>query len=383
MCDFGVVSRRRFALAVSGLFAATWSGGCVLGRGRGSVVKLGEADPPLLIFRRGVSGWGEAEGVAGVGEVVRESPVIRVEGGWNELVVSWNVEPAEGAGLVVEAQAGFGTGWTGWYRLGDWSLEGTRPVVRTSPARQSDVDGLVKTDTLVVRRLADAMRLRVRMTGELAEEPSRLRWVTASWCDTGRVPGGRPSLREVWGRVLEVPERSQVAYEGGSGWCSPTSVSMMMAWWAREMRRPELDRDVPEVARGVHDPGWPGTGNWPFNTAYAGSFRGIRACAARLRDFRDVEALVLAGIPVVLSVNAPALRGRPVAPDGGHLVICVGFTPEGDVVANDPWARLEQGQRVRREYRRTHVETAWSHAHRLAYLIAPEAMVRRFPAVWR
>jgi len=346
-------------------------------------MQLAESDPPLLIFRRGVSGWEAPEGVAAAGEVVRESPVIRVGGGWNELVVSWNVEPAEGAGLVVEAQAGFGEGWTGWYRLGDWSLDGTRPVVRTSPGRQADGDGVVKTDTLVVRRLADAMRLRVRMTGELAEEPTRLRWVTASWCDTGRAPGGRPPLREVWGRVLEVPERSQVAYEGGSGWCSPTSVSMMLAWWARELRRPELERDVPEVVRGVHDPGWPGTGNWPFNTAYAGSFRGIRACAARLRDFRDVEALVLAGIPVVLSVNAPALRGRPVAPDGGHLVICVGFTPDGDVVANDPWARLEQGQKVRREYRRAYVEAAWSHAHRLAYLIAPEGMARRFPAVWR
>ena len=43
----------------------------------------------------------------------------------------------------------------------------------------------------------------------------------------------------------------------------------------------------------------------------------MTACAARLRDLRTVEDLLLAGIPVVLSVNAPALRGKPMARDKG------------------------------------------------------------------
>jgi hypothetical protein len=345
-------------------------------------VTLESALPALVIFTNAAT-WARTTSADAPGEVLLHSPEIRSVHTWNELVVSWNVEPAAGAGLAVVARAQVGERWTREYRLGQWSLNGESPLRRTSLDGESDADGTVKTDTLVMREGAVAVSLSLRLSGTLAPSPERFRWVTVSLCDTRKSPEPRPARRSVWGTTLEVPERSQVAYLDGRAWCSPTSVSMMLAWWSRRLSRPEWDQDVPTVAAGVHDPGWPGTGNWPFNTAYAGSFPGMRACAARLRDLRDVEDLVAAGIPVVLSVNAPALRGKPVAPDGGHLVICVGFTAKGDVVANDPWARLEEGQRVRRVYLREHVDRAWAHAHRLAYLIAPEAQAKGFPAVWR
>jgi hypothetical protein len=345
-------------------------------------VTLESALPALVIFTNAAA-WDRAASTNAPGEILLQSPVIQSVPAWNELVVSWNVEPAQGAGLAVAARAQVGERWTRDYCLGHWSLNGESPLRRTSLDGESDADGKVKTDTLVMRVGADAVSLSLRLSGTLAQSPERLRWVTVSLCDTRKSPEPRAALRAVWGTTLDVPERSQVAYLDGRAWCSPTSVSMMLAWWSRRLSRPEWDQDVPTVAAGVHDPGWPGTGNWPFNTAYAGSFPGMRGCAARLRDLRDVEDLVAAGIPVVLSVNAPALRGKPVAPDGGHLVICVGFTAEGDVVANDPWARLEEGQRVRRIYQREHVNRAWTHAHRLAYLIAPEAQANTFPAVWR
>jgi len=345
-------------------------------------LKLEGPLPALVIFTNAAA-WARVDTGGSTDEVILQSPVIRSVPPWNELVVSWNVEPAMGAGLAVEAISLVGERWTRGYRLGQWSLNGEQPVRRTSVEGDSDGDGKVKTDTLVMREAADGVSLRLRLSGTLAQAPERLRWVTVSLCDSKRPPPTRSGRREVWGTTLEVPERSQVTYLDGRAWCSPTSVSMILAWWSRQLRRPELDQDVPVVAAAVHDPGWPGTGNWPFNTAYAGSFPGMRACAARLRDLRDVEDLVAAGIPVVLSVNAPALRGKPVAPDDGHLVICVGFTAEGDVVANDPWARLEEGQRVRRVYLREHLERAWMHAHRLAYLIAPEDKAKAFPAVWR
>ena len=342
---------------------------------------VGAGAPPLLVWTDAAS-WSRTGSSPETAELELESPAVTVSEGWNELVVSWVVEPADDAGLRVEAQARVEGRWTRHYRLGDWSLDGERPVRRTSVRGESDADGVVKTDTLVVRGRADGLRLRLRMSGALVRSPERLRWVTVSWCDTHRPVTARPASASAWGTTLDVPERSQVAYPGGQAWCSPTSVSMVLAWWSKQLARPDLDRDVPEVVRGVQDPAWPGTGNWPFNTAYAGSFPGMRACAARLRDLRDVEDLVAKGIPVVISVNAPALRGKPVAPDGGHLVICLGFTNDGDVVANDPWAREEEGQRVRRVYRREFVERAWSHAHRLSYLIAPESLARNFPALW-
>lgn len=378
----------RFRLLLAVFLALGWvglagvGGGCRTRDGRATTVTL-EDDLPALVIFTNAAAWVRAERAVGSGEVVLESPVIDSSAAWNELVVSWNVEPAAGAGLGVDAQARVGERWTRHYRLGEWSLDGATPVRRTSVDGESDEDGAVKTDTLVLRGAATGVRVRLRLSGVLAAEPERLRWVTVALCDSKQRDEPRVARSDVWGTTLDVPERSQVAYLDGRAWCSPTSVSMLLAWWARELGRPELDRDVPEVAQGVHDPGWPGTGNWPFNTAYAGSFQGMRGCAARLRDLQDVEALVRARIPVVLSVNAPALRGKPVTPDGGHLVICVGFTGEGDVVVNDPWARLDEGQRVRRVYRREFVERAWSHAERLAYLIAPEARAAVFPAVWR
>lgn len=311
--------------------------------------------------------------------VVLVSPRITTEAPWNELVVSWNVAPAEGAGLSVEVEPLGADGAGRFYHLGHWTPAADGPIERTSVRGQRDDFAEVKTDTLVLRRPSHAFRLRLTLAGTLARHPDRLKWVTASLCDTTRPPGGRPALATAWGTVLDVPERSQVAFPQGRAWCSPTSVSMVLAWWSRQLDQPGIDRDVPEVAQGVHDPGWPGTGNWPFNTAYAGSISGLRACAARLRDLRDLEELILAGIPVVLSVNAPMLRGEAHRPDGGHLVVAAGFTDSGDVVVNDPWARISEGQRVRRVYRRDHVDAAWRTSHRLTYLIAPDQGAHVFP----
>ena len=50
-------------------------------------------------------------------------------------------------------------------------------------------------------------------------------------------------------------------------------------------------------------------------------------------------------------------RSRWVSPDR-RVGLGVGFTPNGDVVADDPFARLEQGRRVRRTYTRANVERA-------------------------
>lgn len=339
------------------------------------------ADATGLVIFPEAARW--ATNPAPTGVQIRCSPPIRTEVPWNEAVVSWNVEPAEGAGLVVEVLPETAAEPGPVYRMGEWSLGEGAPRARTSVRGQKDAVGTVKTDTLVLREAVRGVRVRITFEGTLAKEPERLRLLAVSLTDTTRRPEPRPARREVWGTRLEVPERSQVSYPGGEAWCSPTSVSMVLGWWAARLGRPELDRDVPEVVRGVFDPGWSGTGNWPFNTAYAGSFPGMAGCAARLRDLRDLEDLIAAGVPVVMSVHPPALRGRGVAPDAGHLIVCTGFTADGDVYANDPWARREQGQEVRRVYERANVERAWEHAHRLAYLIAPVEKVRSFPGTWR
>ena len=158
-----------------------------------------------------------------------------------------------------------------------------------------------------------------------------------------------------------------MAYTNGAVLCSPTAVSMVMAYWARQLRRPELDRDVPAIANAIYDPNWPGTGNWPFNTAYAGSFQGIRAYVTRLSDLSEVEDWVAAGIPVVLSVCADRLHRRGPGPNG-HLIVCVGITGTGDPVVNDPGVAVN----IRRVYPRKDLIYAWAHSRNAVYLIYPE-----------
>lgn len=295
-------------------------------------------------------------------------------------MASWNVQPSAEAGLIVETLVG-GPGHEHAYSLGEWSEDGANPVRRTSVEGQKDALGEVRTDILTLRQPARSVVLRITLCGELARRPELLRMVSLSLSNRGRGEPARPAHTNAWGIMLDVPQRSQIAYPEGRPWCSPTSVSMVLAWWSRKLNRANLDQDVPAVARSVYDPAWSGTGNWSFNVAYAGTFPGIHASAARLRDLRTVEELIAAGIPVILSVNAPSLRGESSSANG-HLIVCVGFTPEGDVVANDPWARLETGQSVRRTYRRHNVERAWEHSDRLAYLIAPRELDWVLPAVW-
>ena len=107
--------------------------------------------------------------------------------------------------------------------------------------------------------------------------------------------------RAAWGTVLDVPERSQMVYpNGGPVWCSPTSTSMVMAYWSERLGEPALNRPVPEVAAAVYDVVYRGNGNWPFNTAYAGR-DGLVAYVSRMSTLGQVERWIEAGVPVVAS----------------------------------------------------------------------------------
>ena len=174
-----------------------------------------------------------------------------------------------------------------------------------------------------------------------------------------------------WGKIVATPERSQHGYPNAKGWCSPTSLSMALARWAETLSRPEMSLTVPEVADFVHDGDYAGTGNWAFNVAFAGSFSGMRSYVTRLDDISEVEDWIAAGIPVVLSARWDWLQpGRP-TDSAGHLIVCIGFTDNGDVVINDPAAHLDRGQSVRQIYKREDVVHAWSKSHNAVYLIYP------------
>lgn len=269
------------------------------------------------------------------GEKIMISPELTLPLPSDEVVVSWNADTPAESGLEVDARAIYSDHTTKWYSLGRWSRDAGR-FPRESVNGQKDADGDVHTDTLSLSRQAAKVQVRVTLRSVAISRSPELKFIGINAADTRAHAGPMEPNRGAWGREVAVPARTQLGWPGGRGWCSPTSTDMALAFWAKKLNRPELDLPVPDVAHAIYDKVFDGTGNWPFNTAFAGSFPGIRAYVTRFGDIRELEDWVEAGIPSIVSVSYDLLKGRENDNDPGHLMVCDGFTTTGDIVLNDP-----------------------------------------------
>ena len=283
---------------------------------------------------------------------------------WDELIPSWNMVAGSSAGLKVEVRPVIENGESRFYTLGLWSAS-TNAYPRRSVANQSDPYGTVETDTLILKQRCRGLQLRLTLSG--TTNSGELKFLGVCVRDSFSIPAPQQPCLAAWGKLIPVPERSQMDYPNGEELCSPATLSMLMGFWAQKLQRPDLDRHVPEIQTAIYDETWKGTGNWAFNTAYAGSFPGIRAYVTRFSDLTELEEWVACGLPVGLSVCYNKLRGKP-GGRSGHLVVCVGFTKAGDPIINDPGTRLG----VRKIFPRKNLIDAWAHSHNMVYLVYPE-----------
>jgi hypothetical protein len=296
------------------------------------------------------------------------SPVTTPGFAFSQLVASWSATTPKNSWVEVRVKAG-----GHWMVLGRWASS-DKHVRRTSVPGQSDAAGRVDVDTWKASSSASSYQLQVRLmrrAGAGSASPS-VSFLGAMASEVAGVPAvSSPGVGR--GIVLAVPTYSQMVHRGefpqygggGEAWCSPTSTAMVLGYYGR-LPAPSsygwvgarTDPWVDEVARRTYDAAYEGTGNWPFNTAYAAS-RGLSAFVTRLRSLAEAEALVAAGIPVIASVSFPSggLTGAPISSTDGHLLVIVGFTSSGDVVVNDPAAATASG--VRRTYDRSQFEKAW------------------------
>lgn len=295
----------------------------------------------------------------------------------NEIVVSWNVDSPAESGLVAQARAYCGGHWTKYYTLGKWSKDG-KTFPRESVNGQKDADGNVATDTLILTKPVEKVEVRVALHEGADGNSPKLKFLSVALLDSKSILTPLEPNRAVWGKELAVPQRQQHGYPGGEGWCSPTSVCMALAFWSKALNRPELELTVPDVAHAIYDRVYDGTGNWPFNTAFAGSFPALRAYVTRLSDVRELEDWIAVGIPPIVSVASGLISGDPTHVGPGHLMVCVGFAPNGDIVLNDPAAHLDKGQSGRKVFKRSDFITAWKSSKFTVYLIYPEGS--RLPA---
>jgi hypothetical protein len=305
------------------------------------------------------------------------SPWTRPGFALTELVPSWAASTPEGTLVQVDVRGvSEGGSHSSWDTLGRWA-RGDAGFRRTSLGSQTDDLARVATDTWVAAYSGFASwQLRVTLLRKagttLTPTVGTVGAVVSDLPAVDRVTTSRPGVAR--GVVLNVPRFSQMVHAGeypqygggGEAWCSPTSTSMVLAYYKRLppsteyswVRRSYVDRAVDHAARMTFDHGYDGTGNWPFNTAYAARYTG-HAFVTRFASLRGVEQLVRAGIPVVTSITfgRGELSGAPISASNGHLVVVVGFTSTGDVVVNDPASRTRSG--VRRTYDRGQFEDAW------------------------
>lgn len=301
------------------------------------------------------------------------SPPIESKGAWNDLVLSWSANLGPDSTLEVAVRTLSDTQASPFFSFGTWSTVnqafGQTQGARSSLNGQTFEQGEVFTDTLLLKEPAKRFEVRLVVVSPVGSKPE-FRTLSASFRHSKNEPLSRSENKGAWGKILDVPQLCQGDYDNGGVICSPTSTTMLLQYWASKAQKPEWGKSVPETVAGVYDIAWKGTGNWIFNTAYAASL-GLQAEVLRLNDLRDLEDLVDTGFPVACSVSYDLLKGKGAkGANDGHIVVLVGFDPQGNPVFNDPGRRD-----VRQIYQRAHFEAAWKTSDRTVYLIhAPSAM---------
>ncbi|MDQ3928938.1 MAG: peptidase C39 family protein [Chloroflexota bacterium] len=308
-----------------------------------------------------------------VGEAT--SPVTPSTFRFSQAVPSWNASTPPGTWVEVQLRGRTGARWTRWYSMGVWASDEST-VKRHSMGRQRDLDGYVSVDTLVLNNprrglSANAFQLRLRL---FATDPANVPTVSSAAVAVSTKPTTPAALAtgnpKLWGKRLAVPQCSQMVYpDGGEVWCSPTSTSMVLAYWRGDTSA--CEPRVRAAVDGVYDHLYDGHGNWPFNTAYA-AMAGLEGYVARFATLAEAEKWIAAGVPVILSFGwgRGELTGASIPSSNGHLAVLVGFDGAGNPIVNDPAAPTNNT--VQRTYPRAELERLWlKHSGGTVYLIYP------------
>lgn len=272
---------------------------------------------------------------------------------FNRLVPSWIARTPLKTNVKVDVQLRVNNTWTMWYPLGVWDSN-----YGSKSSSGSDTYGYTSIDTIIVRSgyKADAFRFQVTLqTKDRAITPA-LQYFAVTAFDASIPPATQIQLNPGWLTELPVPMRSQMIEDPkvSGSICSPTSVSMVLEYYG-------INRTTKQIYDLVYDNGAGIYGNWPFNTAAAGSF-GREAYVDYYFNIDEIKNKIAAGIPVVCSISFSAgqLDGAPISSTAGHLIVARGFVIRDNqeyVICNDPAA--PDNATVRREYKVEQFMNAW------------------------
>ncbi|GMA20444.1 peptidase C39 family protein [Arsenicicoccus piscis] len=322
---------------------------------------------------------------------------------FTQLVASWRAFTPSGSWISYWVQGLTTSGaTTAWFSMGRWSQMTSGSPTRMSVNGQGDAFASIATDTLKARTGYSFKSFRIRVYLYRPTGTTGTPRLASAAAMTSSVPTGSAVSVPVSpvgvgrGIDLAVSTYSQMNHVGhypswnggGEAWCSATSLAMVLDYWkvgasttesSWVRPTPHTNPQVDHTVSQVFDYAYDGSGNWPFNTAYAAT-RGLDAFVTRLRTLTEAEQFIRAGIPLVVSTSftSSQLTGAGFGTNG-HLMVIRGFDSAGNVIVNDPASAMKASNAlVRKVYNRAQFENAWARSGGTTYVL--RAWSRALPA---
>ncbi|MGI8908686.1 MAG: C39 family peptidase [Candidatus Sumerlaeaceae bacterium] len=264
----------------------------------------------------------------------------QTEFGFNEALPSWNGwAPKDGGFRVWMCPVISGTP-AGWFEAGTWGKLNDEPTTRITVLQ----DGIYNIDTLLLRRPAEAMQIRIDLVRGKPSGPAPVfRLMALSYTNST----GDKSLFARFGRPaanarlsptsVEVPYRSQVVpNEKVIGRiCSPCSVAMTLAAYG-------IQQDTQDVANELYDRVSDAFGVW-HRSVQSAAQHGVRGYVHRFRNWPDVHRELAQRHIICASIRfRPGEVEDPLAAHGkrkqgtlGHLVLIRGINADGLIIVHD------------------------------------------------
>lgn len=243
----------------------------------------------------------------------------------NWAVGSWNVDMPTGTGIRIEIRAVNGGTTSPWYEI---ARQGTVPsgITRVKGSRTNGI----ADDTLILPSVWPRLEYRVTLCTNTIGVTPTLRLMSLCYADTDtQIPYSE--LPDPGYTVsLDVPWRAQ-------GWstvdpgeiCGPTSMAMAMAYNGCNLPTETVAIEDYDSYNGMY-------GNWPF-IAQTAARHGYKSYYCRANSQQPMRDFFAQGIPVEIgmSYSSGQLTNSPIPSTGGHLVMCVGLTANGDYICCD------------------------------------------------
>jgi uncharacterized protein YvpB len=292
------------------------------------------------------------------------SPVIEMDFPAEEIYPSWNINCQGGkTGFIVYIRVSQDRlNWSPWFYTGSC---GKHPKIKKKMTKNSF--GFVDIDYLSLKKEAEFIQYSIHLFSSKDKSVTpmvklfSLSYGKREKKETGHVSNVTTSISS--GRILSVPYRSQGDEDRtiSGRICSPTSVAMVMSYWG-------INIATDEVAKMSYDKEHDIYGSWPLAVQAASQY-GLKGWVEIFRSWDDVEKKISAGIPVIATIcfEAGELKGSITDSSQGHVIVVKGFSPEGNIVCNDPAGKNEKEGII--TYNRDELGKVWFKRSGIGYVI--------------